>query len=217
MVPVVSVVGKSGVGKTYVMTGLVAELKKRGHRVATVKHSAHKVDLDIEGKDSWQHAQAGSDIVVISSPHGFALIKTVEHDHTLGELSRFVGADVDIILAEGFKQDKVPKIEVHRKGLGTGLISARDELLAVATDEELHEDLPQYAPDDAAGLADLLEQRYLNKAGKDYVALYVNGTPVRLNDFVKGIFSNILLGMVASLKRVPKANDIDIALRRRSE
>ena len=47
MVPTVSVVGKSGVGKTYVMGGMIAELKSRGYRVATVKHSAHGVDLDL--------------------------------------------------------------------------------------------------------------------------------------------------------------------------
>ena len=56
MVPIVCVVGTSGVGKTHVMKGLVAELKKRGYRVATVKHSPHHIDLDVEGKDSWEHA-----------------------------------------------------------------------------------------------------------------------------------------------------------------
>ena len=138
------------------------------------------------------------------APTAFACIGDVNTFSTFSHLKRVL-------------KGRHPKIEVHRKGHGAGLICARDELLAVTTDEELNDDLPQYALDDAVGLADFLELRYLDKAGKDFVALYVNGTPVRLNDFVKGIFSNILLGMVSSLKRVPKAQYIEIALRRRSE
>lgn len=216
MVPVVCVVGRRGVGKTHVIEMLVAELKNRGYRVATVKHSAHDFDLDREGKDSWQHAQAGSDAVVISSPQKFALIRKVDHDTTLAELSRLIGSDFDIILAEGFKQDKAVKIEVHRKELGTNLICKREQLLAVVTDEELGPNIPQYAPDDARGLVDLIEKRYLDKEAKEVVSLFVNGEPVPLNDFVRGLFSNTLFGMISSLKRIPKAISIDISVRRKA-
>ena len=216
MIPIICIVGKSGVGKTYVITKLVAELKSRGYRVATVKHSAHDIDLDLEGKDSWQHARAGSDAVVISSPHKFAFIREVDHDSTLAELSRLIGPDFDIILAEGFKQDKATKIEVHRKESGKDLICERDELLAVVTDEELEHDVPQYAADDAPGLVDLIEKRHLRKDERQTVSLFVNGQPVPLNDFVHGLFSNILFGMVSSLKRIPQATGIDISVRKKN-
>jgi len=218
MVPIVCVVGTSGVGKTHVMKGLVTELKKRGYRVATLKHSPHHIDLDMEGKDSWEHAQAGSDAVVVSSPDKVALIRKVDHDHTVAELSRFVGGDFDIILGEGFKQAQALKIEVHRKDLGRDLTCTADELLAVATDERLPEDVPQYGLDDAAGLVDLIEQRCLRDLSeRDTVHLYVNAAPVPLNEFVLGIFSNVLFGMVSSLKRIPEATGIDISVRRKSE
>ena len=216
MVPIVCVVGKTGAGKTHVIEMLVAELKNRGYRVATIKHSAHGFDLDQPAKDSWRHAQAGSDAVVISSPQKFALIRKVDHDSSLAELSRFIGSDFDIILAEGFKQDKAPKIEVHRKEQGTDLICEREELLAVVTDEQLEQNIPQYAPDDALGLVDLIEKRYLNKEEKEVVSLFVNGEPVPLNDFVRGLFSNTLFGMVSSLKRIPQAISIDISVRRKA-
>ena len=217
MVPIVCVVGTSGVGKTHVMKGLVAELKKRGYRVATVKHSPHHIDLDVEGKDSWEHAQAGSDAVMVSSPDRVALIRKVDHDHTLAELSRIVGVDFDIILGEGFKQAAALKIEVHRKELGRDLTCTPEELLAVATDEQLQADVPQYSLDDAAGLVDLIERKCLRDARKrDTVHLYVNGASVPLNEFVRGIFSNVLLGMVSSLKRIPEATSIDISIRRKS-
>jgi molybdopterin-guanine dinucleotide biosynthesis protein B len=217
MVPIVCVVGTSGVGKTHVMKGLVAELKKRGYRVATVKHSPHHLDLDVEGKDSWEHARAGSDAVVVSSPDKVALIRKVDHDYTLVELSRIVGVDFDIILGEGFKKAEALKIEVHRKDLGRDLTCTPEELLAVATDEQLQGDVPQYALDDAAGLVDLIEQRCLRDVRRrDTVHLYVNAAPVPLNEFVRGIFSNVLFGMVSSLKRIPEATGIDISVRRKS-
>lgn len=68
MLPIVCIVGKSNVGKTTLLEGLITELKRRGHRVATVKHDVHGFEIDQPGKDSWRHAQAGSDAVVISSP-----------------------------------------------------------------------------------------------------------------------------------------------------
>ncbi len=215
MVPIIGVVGKSGVGKTYVMGKLVAELKSRGYRVATIKHSAHDVNLDLEGKDSWHHAQAGSDAVVISSPHRFAIIRTVDHDSSLAELSRFIGPDFDIVLAEGFKQNKVPKIEVHRKEMGSDLVSEQEELLAIVTDEMLEMDIPQYSTEDSRSLVDLIEGEYCTKEEKAAVSLYVNGEPVPLNDFVRNLISNVLIGLVASLKRIPQATGIDISVRKK--
>jgi len=217
MIPIVSVVGKSGVGKTYVICRLIAELKRRGYRVATVKHSAHGVDLDLEGKDSWHHAEAGSDAVVISSPHSFALIRQTQHDNSLAELSRFIGSDFDIILAEGFKTGKETKIEVHRRDLGADLISDRATLLAVVTDEKLEANIPQYSADDASGLVELIEKTYLNHELKNTVSLFINGQPVPLNDFVRNLFSNVLLGMVASLKRIPQVAGIDISVRKKGK
>ncbi len=214
MIPIVAVVGKSGAGKTYVVSRLVAELKNRGYRVATVKHSVHDIDLDLEGKDSWQHAQAGSDAVVISSPHKFALIRPVDHDSSLAELSRFIGPDFDIILAEGFKQDKGIKIEVHRKQLGPDLICEQEELLAIVTDEDLEQNIPQYSPTDLQGLVDLIERAYLKKEERETVSLFVNGAPVPLNNFVRGLFSNVIFGLISSLKRIPQATSIDISIRK---
>lgn len=217
MVPVICVVGKKGVGKTLVMSRLVAELKKRGYRVAAVKHSAHAFEVDQEGKDSWQYAQAGSDAVVISSPQRVAVIRKVQRDSTLAEVSRLIGSDVDIILAEGFKQEKAAKIEVHRKEMGPDLVSDPGHLLAVVTDGRLGPDLPQFSLDDAVGLADLIEQKYLKKADKETVALFVNGEAIPLNDFVRSLFSSTLLGMISSLKRIPKAAvSVDIQIRRKA-
>jgi molybdopterin-guanine dinucleotide biosynthesis adapter protein len=215
MVPIVCVIGKSGVGKTYVIEKLVTELKSRSYQVATVKHSVSGFDIDQEGKDTWRHARAGSDTVAISSPQKIAIIRKVDHDHTLAELQRFIGPDFDIILAEGFKQDKAPKIEVHRKEFGPDLLSTKEELLAIATDEKLKIDTPQYSLEDAPGLVDLLEKRFFAKEKEDTVALFVNEEMIPLNPFVRSIISRTIAGMVSVLKKVPQATSIDISIRRK--
>lgn len=216
IVPIICVVGKREAGKTSAIERLVVELKGRGYRVATIKHDVHGFDLDQAGKDSWRHAQAGSDAVTISSPQKLALIKKVDHDPTLAELSRFIGPDFDIILAEGFKQDKAAKIEVHRKELGTDLLCAREELLAIVTTEQLELDVPQYSLEDAPGLVDLIEKRFLAGEEEEAVALFINEEPIPLNPFVRGFISKTLLGMVSALKKVPQATKIDILIRRKA-
>jgi len=60
MPPIVSIIGESKSGKTTLIEKLISELKSRGYRVASIKHSVHKLDFDKAGKDSWRHLQAGS-------------------------------------------------------------------------------------------------------------------------------------------------------------
>ena len=217
MIPIVCIVGKSGVGKTYVVERLVVELKRRGHRVAAIKHSAGGFEIDHEGKDTWRFAQAGSDTVAISSPQKIAIIRKVEHDHNLAELQRYIGPDFDIILAEGFKQDKAPKIEVHRKEFGPDLLSTKEELLAITTDEKLKMDVPQYSSEDAQGLVTLIEKRFFDREKEDTVTLFINEEMIPLNPFVRSIITKTLAGMVSALKKVSQATSIDISIRRKSE
>ena len=113
-IPIVSVVGRSDVGKTTLLEKLIPELKRRGYRVATVKHHAHPgFEIDQPGKDTWRHAQAGSDHVIIAAPDKVASIRRVDREPTLDEITAGI-TDVDIILAEGYKWADYLKIEVVR-------------------------------------------------------------------------------------------------------
>ena len=161
MIPIISVVGKSGVGKTTFLEKLIAELKRRGHRVATVKHDVHGFEIDQPGKDSWRLAQAGSDSVVIASPQRLALIKRLDGEMPLGEIAALL-TDVDIILTEGYKRGDAPKIEVSRRERGEELLCTPDELAAIVADQPFDLDVPQFGLDDAAGIVDLLKERFLS-------------------------------------------------------
>lgn len=66
--PVVSIVAKSGTGKTTLLEKLIAEMKQRGFRVAAIKHDAHRFNIDHEGKDSWRLTAAGADTMLVTSP-----------------------------------------------------------------------------------------------------------------------------------------------------
>lgn len=157
MIPIISVVGKSNSGKTTLLEKLVRELKLRGYKVATVKHDVHSFDIDIPGKDTWHHAQAGADVVVISSPQKFAMIARVEEELDLDQVCALISG-VDLIITEGYKGVKKPKIEVFRKGIYDELLSSPEELIALATDVEFDLGVPCYGLDDAPGLVDRIEQ-----------------------------------------------------------
>ncbi|MBC7232262.1 MAG: molybdopterin-guanine dinucleotide biosynthesis protein B [Chloroflexi bacterium] len=163
-VPVVSIVGRSNVGKTTFMEKLIRELKSRGYRVGTIKHYEHDFEIDVPGKDSWRHAQAGSDITVISSPQKIALIRRLEAELPLDEVVTAMPT-VDIILTEGYKHENKPKIEVCRGAAPQEFLSSEQELIALVTDQPLERaSVPQFRFDDASGVADLLEERYISAA-----------------------------------------------------
>jgi molybdopterin molybdotransferase len=161
--PVISIVGKSQSGKTLLMEQLIAEFKRRGYKVAALKHSRGKMEIDQPGKDSWRFAQAGSDAVLVSSPDKLVLIKSLDRDLHIEEIMPMVSPEFDLILVEGFKKSKVPKIEVHRKELGDDLLCSPEELSAVVTDGRLDTRIPQLPWGDAAAVADFIENNFVLK------------------------------------------------------
>jgi molybdopterin-guanine dinucleotide biosynthesis adapter protein len=162
MIPLVSVVGKSDAGKTTLLEKLIPELKRRGYRVATVKHDAHSFEIDQPGKDTWRHRQAGADVVVISSKDKMAIIRSVDEEMSLLQIAEAI-TGVDIILTEGFKRGPAPKIEVSRRAMSTELLCNASELVAIATDQHFDLPVPQFGLDDAVGLVDTLERRFLRQ------------------------------------------------------
>jgi molybdopterin-guanine dinucleotide biosynthesis protein B len=161
--PVISVVGRSGVGKTTALELVIREIKRRGYKVGTIKHDVHGFEVDTPGKDSWRHAKAGSDAVVISGPRKMALIRIVDEEMSLDRIVELMG-DVDLVLTEGYKRGNRPKIEVTRWEQGTELLCRAEELLGIMADYPVDMPVPQFALDDAPGVVDLLERRYLRDA-----------------------------------------------------
>ncbi|MDA8228604.1 MAG: molybdopterin-guanine dinucleotide biosynthesis protein B [Desulfitobacterium hafniense] len=159
-IPVISIVGQgSNSGKTTLLEKLIREGKNRGWRIATIKHDVHGFEIDIPGKDSWRHAQAGADIVVLSSPKKIAVLEAVTEDSSLDEIiSRIKG--VDLILTEGYKRNDKPKIEVFRSEVHKELFCKPEELFAIASDVKFENGVPCFELDDARGICDMVQRFY---------------------------------------------------------
>ena len=167
-VPVVSIVGAADAGKTTFLEKLIRELTDRGVRVATVKQHRHDCDTDVAGKDSWRHAQAGAAVAMVSSPSKLSMVQRVQREATLAELAVLAfDAGSDILLTEGYKREGVNRVEISRRAAESILLTSPEALLALVTD------MPETAPagvavfglDDAAGVADLVQSRFLASRG----------------------------------------------------
>ncbi len=166
-VPIVSVVGNSGAGKTTFLEKLIRELKRRGYRVAAIKHDAHNFQMDHPGKDTYRLAEAGSDLVMISAADRLALLETVEEERSLDDLVAMVSDRVDIVLTEGYRLAAEAKIEVSRRDFGSELVAPSQDLLALVTDQQFDLGVPHFGLNDAPAVADLLERRFgLTPTGK---------------------------------------------------
>lgn len=168
---VIGLAGWSGAGKTSLLARLIPELGARGLGVSTIKHAHHRFDVDTPGKDSWLHREAGARQVLVSSAQRWALMTELrgaaepELRELLGRLS-----PVDLVLVEGFKRDRHPKIEVHRAANGKPWLHPEDPaILAVASDVPPPAELPRagldWAPlDDTRAIADLVLRHAVDRA-----------------------------------------------------
>lgn len=154
------VTGWKNSGKTGLMERLVAHLTLGGLVVSTVKHAHHAFDVDQPGKDSYRHRAAGARQVLLVSHRRWVLMDELREtpEPPLADLLARM-EPVDLVLVEGYKRDRHPKIEAHRAGTGSPLIAPDDPTIrAVATDtpEAVRmrlADRPVFHLDDTAAIA----------------------------------------------------------------
>jgi molybdopterin-guanine dinucleotide biosynthesis adapter protein len=133
---VLGVVGWSGAGKTTLLKKLLPLLVARGLRVTTIKHAHHEFDVDVPGKDSYEHRKAGASEVIVCSARRWVQMHELGADAepSLAQLLRKV-SPCDLILVEGFKRERHPKLEIYRAALGKPLLFPEDpKISAIATD-----------------------------------------------------------------------------------
>ncbi len=163
-VPVIGFAAYSGSGKTTLMRKLIPCLNARGKRTAIVKHAHHDFDIDYPGKDSYELRKAGASQVVVGSGARWAMVVETTHggDPELTDLlHHLVVADSDLILVEGFRDEKFPKLEVHRNALGRKLFYPTDEfIIGIAADDmKTHKGiLPSFDIENVAAIADFLAE-----------------------------------------------------------
>jgi molybdopterin-guanine dinucleotide biosynthesis protein MobB len=159
---IIGLAGWSGSGKTTLVTKAIPRLIARGVRVSTLKHAHHGFDLDQPGKDSFFHRAAGATEVIISSAKRWAILHELreEPEWDLPALLAKM-SPVDLVLVEGFKRDKFPKLEIHRVANGKPLLHPEDpHIVAVACDTPLPQvKVPVVDLNDVEAVVDLLLAR----------------------------------------------------------
>ncbi len=156
---IIGLAGWSGSGKTTLIKKLIPCLIGRGLRVSTLKHAHHGFDLDQPGKDSFFHRAAGATEVIISSARRWAILHELREEPEW-DLAALVAkmSPVDLVLVEGFKRDRFPKLEIHRIANGKPLIQPEDpHIVAIAADTALPQaKVPVVDLNDTEAIADLL-------------------------------------------------------------
>ena len=146
--------GWSGSGKTTLIEKLIPLFVQHGLRVALIKHAHHTFDVDQPGKDSYRHRHAGCTEVLVSSSRRWALVHELRGAREPGfaELLERL-SPCDLVLVEGFKRERLPKLEVYRASTGEPLLHREDrDIIAIAADSRVATQLPQFDLNDAPAI-----------------------------------------------------------------
>lgn len=147
---VVQIVSYKNRGKTTLVSRLVIALKKQGYQVGTLKHGAHDFEMDHPGTDTWQHREAGADVVSITSDKQTAFLE--QNSTSVHELLQKMG-HLDFVLIEGFKTAPFPKVVIIKEESDQDLLGQLENVIAVASwVDHLDIRLPVKPIDDVDGI-----------------------------------------------------------------
>ncbi len=159
---VIGITGWSGSGKTTLIVNLIPILAQRGLRIATLKHAHHAFDVDQPGKDSYEHRKAGAGEVIVSSARRWVQMHEVGNgtEATLAELLQRL-SPCELVLIEGYKTERHPKLEVFRGANGKPPLHPDDNrIVGVASDLPFPGcSVPVVDLDNLPAIADLVSSR----------------------------------------------------------
>jgi molybdopterin-guanine dinucleotide biosynthesis protein B len=183
--------GRSNTGKTKLITDIINTLTKDGLKIASVKISDKKIDIDTEGKDSWKYAKAGSKLVVLSSKNetDFLLKKTEGIIEIINQICLI--DEYDLILIEGARDSFIPKIRI-------GDIEIRENTILTFSGNYSY-------------LLDLIKNEISRRKKMKDMVIKVNGEPIPLSEFPTEFIKNTVCGMLKSLKGVDEIKDVEIS------
>jgi molybdopterin-guanine dinucleotide biosynthesis adapter protein len=152
--PLFGISGRSGQGKTTLIEALLPWFNAQGLVVNVIKHSHHSIELEPPNKDSARFRRAGAGEVLIASPYRYAIVRELNDapEPSLSTLATRL-AHADLVIAEGFAREALPRIEVVRPSTGVAPLYKTDvDILAIATDDAAALDtrLPTLPLDDTA-------------------------------------------------------------------
>ena len=140
--PLLGFAGFSGSGKTTLLERVITQLKQHGLRIALIKHSHHDIEPDKPGKDSYRLRHAGACQTLLATRGRHMLYFEYPEPREEPSLAQCVAqldhSQLDVILVEGFRDEAIAKIEVHRPSYGKPRLHLTDaHIIAVASDVDL--------------------------------------------------------------------------------
>ena len=151
--------GYSGSGKTTLAEKLIHYLNQKKIEIAVIKHAHHQFEADHKGKDSYRLRVAGSRQVLISSSKRSAIFIENENNKEPSLKSLLYRLEpARLVLVEGFKKERIPKLEVWQKSNQTPLLYLQDKtILAMVTDDEiLNLSIPQFKMNEIKKIANFI-------------------------------------------------------------
>lgn len=233
---VISIVGRKNSGKTSLTIKIIKALKKRGYKVATIKHSHHTMEMDKENTDTWRHKEAGSQVIV---GVGATTFFNVKQDMDLDRLLFLIEIidNVDFVVIEGFKNYNYPKIatshdvvdEYTIKEVNSFEITPEEiEKLIDLIEEKGYGIVPTLYNDNCGyNNGDEIAKKIINgdinipELDSVDVTLSIDGKVIGLNSFVSDFMKKTLIGMIKTLNLkkfgVNDLNNIELLIKKGDE
>jgi molybdopterin-guanine dinucleotide biosynthesis protein B len=185
-------------GKTTVGTYIVAKLSEKGYKVGVIKSTKETTEeTDKPGSDTFKYRKAGARQVVLFQRDRMTLFiedMPKDKDKVFSFFERLF-FDYDLVILEGFKEWRdVPKIWLKRndeEGLPEGVENI--QMVAEAKDKER--------------ILSFVED-YLGAQNNGDIKIFVNDEDIPLKPHLKLLCQNIMLGILASLRGVPKIEEV---------
>lgn len=214
MIPIVSFIGWHDSGKTTIARQVVALLKEKGLRVAVIKSTHHaSIGFDGEHTDTRAYCNANADMVTLLAPDQMVTFSRNPEMKLTDLVHRFYH-DVDIVIGEGFKNERhIDKIEVTR-GDSELLAGTVNNVVAVVTDRPVKAD-NLFRPTQIREIAEFIIREYIEKTDRPATetVLFVNGKKVPMKDFVQDALAGTVLGFMQSLKKTENPQTVELRIK----
>jgi molybdopterin-guanine dinucleotide biosynthesis protein B len=216
MIPVVSFIGWQNSGKTTIAREVITRLKTKGFRVAAIKSSHHReIAFDRPGTDTSAYREAGGQTVALLAPDQMVIIRD-NPEMKLADLANRYFSDCDIVIGEGFKDERhIAKIEIAGDQ-GNLLRDQVSGVIGVISDQPVAgENI--FRPDQADEVTEFIVSRFLAGDQKTQAILYVNNKKVPMKGFVQDALAGTVCGFIQTLKQTDEMQNIELRIRLKKE
>ena len=160
MQKIITIIGRSGSGKTTLVEKLIRHYRSQGKKVSALKSMRHEFNIDHEGKDTWRYREAGVFSAAITNGKTMAFISDIDTDYTPLDLAHLYFPDSDIIIIEGYKESRSPKIEVKGDSTEEPLFVTDNAIKILVTDRDIVSVLPVIKRNNIDGIIEAIEKIY---------------------------------------------------------